>query len=176
MQKSKGKQATRGLKQILDENAQTVNFYFNVLAISNVSYLMLRFALFWNSFTLKFIILFAMLSLFTWIAFYIMKSMAKPTLDENGSVLDAADLNMPGHVSEYFKDIILFSPIVYSTSLISNYFWLLLLVYPGYAFYLAWKNFLGPWFFAPAPEDPSSGADQSDKKVKEKRKMIRVRQ
>ena len=171
---SKGKQGTRGEKQILQENADTIAFYFNVLAASNLLYLALRYALFWESFTTKFVVLFSLTSLLSWASYHFMKYMARPVLaEDNVTVISAgSDLNMQGHVSDYLKDIMLFSPIVFFFSLLSNYFWLLLLVYPAYAFYLLWKNFLGPWFFAPAPEPDES---QEAKKGKEKRKIVRVR-
>ena len=168
----KGKQATRGEKQILEENAQTINFYFKVLSISNLSYLALRYVFFWDSFTFKFMFLFGLTSALSWAAYNFMAYMGRPILDEYGKPMSAgSDLNMKGHISEYFKDIILFvSIIVYPPTLISNYFWLLLIIAPVYAFVLLWKNVLGPWFFAPAPEEP---AEQDQKKVKEKRRIIR---
>jgi hypothetical protein len=167
----KGKQATRGEKLILEENEQTIKFYFNVYAGSSIVYFVIRYFLFWESFTTKFMILFALTSTLSGAAYYFINRMGKPLVDENGKVIGAgSDLNMQGHISEYAKDIILFAAIVFFSTLISDYFWLLLLVAPCYAFYLIWKNFLGPWFFAPAPE-PDEQQDQ--KKVKEKRRIIR---
>ena len=172
--KPKGKQGTRGLKQILEENKQTVSFYFNVLAGSNSVYLALMYFLFWETFTVRYIIFFLLTTLLSWTAFYFMKNMAIPELDSNGAIIGAgSDLNMQGHISEYLKDVILFTTIVHGLSLISLYFWLLLIVAPVYVFYLLWKNFLGPWFFAPAPAVDPNENDQ--KKVREKRKVVRVR-
>jgi hypothetical protein len=149
-------------------------FYFNVLLVSNVAYLALRYLLFWNSFTVKFMMLYTLTCIGGSIAYYFMSYLGQPIKDENNVIIGAgSDLNMPGHVSEYAKDIVLFSPIVYILSLISNYFWLSLLIVPGYAFYILWKNILGPWFFAPAPEtDPN---EKDGKKVKEKKRFIRTR-
>ncbi len=199
-QQTKGKQATRGTKQILAENQETVTFYFRVaktspttpspqvnlishsktnkvLSVSNVAYLALQYLFFWPSFTSLYIGLFAVTSLASWLSFYFMKNMARPDLDESGTVLGpGSDLNMQGHISEYFKDMILFTVIVHCLSLASAYLWLTLLVLPLYVFVLAWKNFLGPWFFAPAPEqDPSGDGMAAQKKVKEKRKVVHVR-
>ena len=174
MNKPKGKQATRGLKQILEENTETIKFYFNLLAISNGVFLAIRYLLFWESFTTKYIVLFGFTSILSWLAFYFMKSMTTPEFNENGTIIGpGSDLNMQGHISEYLKDVIIFSAIVQSLSLISDYFWLLLIVAPCYVFYLLWKNFLGPWFFAPAPEE--NNEQQQEKKVKEKRKFIRAK-
>jgi hypothetical protein len=167
----KGKQGTRGEKQILEENVATIKFYFNIFAGSCLIYLALRFLLFWESFTLKFIIFYGITSAFSGAAYFFINKAGKPIVDENGKILGAgSDLNMQGHISEYAKDIILFAAIIFVCTLISDYFWLLLLVAPMYAFFLIWKNFLGPWFFAPAPEKEDQ---QDQKKVKEKRKTIR---
>lgn len=169
---TKGKQATRGQKQIVEENRQTVDLYFNIFAISNVAYLVLRYLLFWQSFTAKFIVFYTITALASGAAYYFISYVGRPIKDENGVVIDAgSDLNMQGHISEYAKDVIIFSCLIYVLTLLSNYFWLGLLVAPAYAFYLIWKNFLGPWFFAPAPETDETQADP--KKQKEKRRIIR---
>ena len=168
---SKGKQGTRGEKQILEENEQTIKFYFNVFAGTNLIYLAIRYLFFWESFSTKFMILYGLTSALSGAAYYFINRMGKPLVDESGKIIGAgSDLNMQGHISEYAKDVILFASIVFVFTLISDYFWLLLLVAPCYAFFLIWKNFLGPWFFAPAPE-PDEQQDQ--KKVKEKRRIIR---
>ena len=167
----KGKQGTRGEKQILEENQQTIKFYYNVYAGSNLIYLGLIYLFFWQSFTIKFMILYSLTAGVSGAAYYFISRVGRPLVDESGKVVGAgSDLNMQGHVSEYAKDVVLFPPIVYTCTLISNYFWLLLLVAPMYAFYLLWKSVLGPWFFAPAPD---TDEQQDQKKVKEKRKIIR---
>ena len=98
--------------------------------------------------------------------------MGAPITDENGQIIDAgSDLNMTGHISEYLKDVILFSVIVQMLSLLTNYLWLLLIIAPIYVFVLLWKNFIGPWIFAPAPEPET--ADDKQKKPKEKIKYMR---
>ena len=172
--KPKGKQATRGLKQILEENEQTIKFYFNVLSITQCVYLLVTYFIFWPSFTTMYICLFGLTASASWLAFYFMKSMAAPVKEENGAIIDAgSDLNMTGHISEYLKDIILFSTIVQLMSFLSSYFWWLLVIAPVYVFYLLWKNFLGPWFFAPAPESTQTDDKQDGKKPKEKIKYVR---
>ena len=169
---AKGKQGTRGEKQILIENESTIKFYFNVYAGANFGYLLLRYLFFWQSFTTKFIVLYALTLTLSSVAYYFITYMGRPIRDETGNIVGAgSDLNMSGHISEYAKDVILFTTIVYILTLLSDYFWLTLIVAPVYVFYILWKNFLGPWFFAPAPEeDPSQ---QDAKKQKEKRRIIR---
>ncbi len=169
---TKGKQGTRGEKQILLENESTIKFYLYVYGISNGAYLLLRILFFWESFTTKFIIFYCLTLTMSSAAFYFISCAGRPIRDETGAVVGAgSDLNMPGHISEYAKDVILFVAIVYALAIISDYFWMLLLVVPAYLFYILWKNVLGPWFFAPAPEEDPQQQDQ--KKQKEKRKIIR---
>jgi hypothetical protein len=170
---SKGKQATRGEKQILEENRQTVDFYFYVFLISNVTYLTLRYVFFWSTFTAKFIFLYAFTASLSSGAYYFISYVGRPVKDEAGVIVGAgSDLNLPGHISEYAKDVVLFAAICYALTLVSDYFWLTLLVVPCYVFYKLWVNFLGPWFFAPAPETDAD-QDGNQKKPKEKRKIIR---
>lgn len=167
---TKGKQGTRGTKQIIEENRQTVDFYFYVFTISNIVYLILRYLLFWDSFTAKFIALYSLTAIFSSIAYYFIRYAGKPILDERGIAIDySSDLSMSGHICEYAKDVILFSVIQYVLSLISNYFWLALTIIPIYVFVKIWQNFLGPWFFEPAPEEEQ----QDQKKQKVKTKVIR---
>jgi hypothetical protein len=171
---SKGKLGTRGMKTILEENAQTMKIFFYAFAGSNVIYLILRFLFFWESFSGKFIALYSLTLLVQTISYFYMNSMSTPIYaDDNKTIIDpGSDLNMIGHISEYLKDAILFPIIVYAFSLYTNYAWLLLLVVPIYAFVKLWKSVIGPWIFAPAPED---GQEPDQKKVKEKKKVIRVR-
>ncbi|RNA10890.1 transmembrane protein -like [Brachionus plicatilis] len=167
---TKGKQGTRGTKQIIEENRQTVDFYFNVFTISNVAYLIIRYLLFWDTFSAKFILLYTLTAFTSLVAYYFISYVGKPILDEKGIAVDySSDLNMSGHVSEYAKDVILFSVIQYILSLISNYFWFALIILPLYVFVKIWQNFLGPWFFEPAPEEEP----QDQKKQKTKTKVIR---
>jgi hypothetical protein len=172
--KAKGKQGTRGLKQILEENGQTIKFYFYAFSGSNTIYLLLRFLFFWESFTTKFIILYSITLIIQFFSYYYMKLMGTPIYDDdNKTITDSgSDLNMEGHISEYLKDAILFPIIIYAISLYTNFSWLLLLVVPLYAFIKLWKSVIGPWIFAPAPEE---NTEQDQKKVKEKKKIIRVR-
>ena len=173
--KKQGKQATRGQKQILEENKQTVAFYFNVVLLSNVTFLAANSIFFWSAFTAKFIILYVLTAAVSFGAFYFMKGMATPTLSSTGEVIDSgSDLNMEGHFSEYLKDIILFIAGVQILSLITSYAWILLVVIPIFAFYKLWVLVLAPWFFAPAPEDQGD-AGKEDKKPKTRVQRVQRR-
>lgn len=82
--------------------------------------------------------------------------------------------NMPLFcISRHVKDIVILTSLTHVLTILSNYFWFLLLLVPLRAFWLLWKNVLGPWFFQEAPED----TEQDEKKKKKmERKMKRYQQ
>ncbi|KAJ8303614.1 hypothetical protein KUTeg_020010 [Tegillarca granosa] len=164
----KGKQGTKGQKQIVEENKSTLNFYFYIVTGVNVVYFALSYLFFWETFTFGYMCL-ASLALSVSLGSYkFLSMMAKAKYSETGVLLDGGiDLNMESGMAEHAKDLILYTSIVQSLSIISNYFWLLWLLVPGRAFYLLWVNILGPWFFEPAPE-----VDEKKNKKME-RKMMR---
>jgi hypothetical protein len=76
--------------------------------------------------------------------------------------------------SRYCKDIIILSILTQLLGLISAYFFLLLLISPGFAAYKLWVNILAPWFFAPAPEVDENDAGNK-RKQKKREKTVYVR-
>lgn len=71
------------------------------------------------------------------------------------------------------KDIVILSSITHVLAVVSNYFWLLLLLLPIRALWLLWVNILGPWFFQEAPQDVEL---DEKKRKKMERKMKRYHQ
>lgn len=121
---NKGKQGTRGEKQIIDENKQTISNYFKIFSISNGAYLGLQYLFFWESFTTLYISLYALSFLVSFLGYYFINYMGKPILDERGVVIGAgSDLNMQGHISEYAKDAVLFIALIYIVTLFHRYCW-----------------------------------------------------
>ena len=97
---NKGKKATRGEKQILEENVQTIKFYFYLHAGSNAAYLLLRYLLRWDDFTTKYIVLYCLTLFLSSAGYYFISHAGRPLKDENGLIVGAgSDLNMPGHIS-----------------------------------------------------------------------------
>jgi len=74
-------------------------------------------------------------------------------------------------MAKHVKDLIELTSAAQLSSLISNYFWCLLLLAPARGFWMLWENMISPWLFAPAPEP-----DKFDVKRKAKldRKMRRA--
>lgn len=170
----KGKPPTKGAKQILMENIATVNFYRNMALGASAFYGIIAALLYYENLTVW--ILF--LNLFVMViyvgCYQAMKYISRPRFGENNQLLDAGlDLNMEGGIGEHVKDIVILSSITHVLAVISNYFWLLLLLLPLRIFWLVWVNVLGPWFFQEAPQD----TEQDDKKRKKlERKMKRYQQ
>ncbi|CAG0884503.1 unnamed protein product [Cyprideis torosa] len=171
-----GKAATKGQKQIFEENNATVAFYRNMALGTSVFWVVLNLLLA-SEVSLSFILL-SVLSvgvLFGSIAF--MKSMARATFDAKGNVLDGGiDLNMEAGIAEHIKDIIILTASCQVLGCLSDYFWFLWLVIPGRALFLLWRNVLGPWFFAPAAENGEDPDAVSKKQRKLERKMKRFQQ
>ncbi|XP_044754261.1 transmembrane protein 208 [Coccinella septempunctata] len=163
----KGKQGTRGAKQIVDENIETLKFYRNcALGTTVFAFIIMQFL--YSSFS----VLFILSCIVQFGAYKFMVYMSKATYSESGQLLDSGvDLNMTGGIAEHVKDVILLTSICQVTSLISYYFWLMWLSGPARAFYLLWKNVLGPYFFQSPPAQP----EMDEKKQKKlERKMKRM--
>jgi len=160
----KGKEGTKGAKQIVEENRTTLNFYRNMFFGGLVTQVVVTFALFseisgWD----YFFIIFG--ALITTACYQFMVFMSKPTLSETGAIMDSGvDLNMQAGVAEHVKDILILTCACQVLSVISRYFWLLWLLVPLRGFHYVWTNLIAPWIFAPAPE-PSAGDEKKQRKM-----------
>jgi len=171
----KGKQATKGKKQIVEENASTLSFYIKIIAGVNVVYYTVYYLLYWDYFTTLPAVM-CVLSSVSYLATYqFMVSMAKVTYHEGQVVDPGTDLNMEAGMAEHAKDILLLTAIVQTLSLVSNTFWLALLAAPGRAFYMLWVNILAPYFFAPAEEEQVDEKKQKKMERKMKRQQVLTR-
>ncbi|CAL1532759.1 unnamed protein product [Lymnaea stagnalis] len=168
----KGKQATKGKKQIAEENKSTLKFYTYIISAVNLIYYGVWSLFYWEDFTTGPIFLSLLSAGIYFGSYQFMASMAK-TVYQDGQLIDSGtDLNMEAGMAEHTKDLILLTSIVQALSLLSGYFWLLLLLAPARAFYMLWVNILGPWFFAPAEEKKVD--DKKQKKMERKMKRQQV--
>ncbi|XP_014679989.1 PREDICTED: transmembrane protein 208-like, partial [Priapulus caudatus] len=166
---TKGKQATKGQKQIVEENKSTLTFYIYLSVAITVAYLLLTYIFFWDSFTTYYQVLWMLTCAVYAGSYRTMAYMAKAAYSPTGQLLDGGiDLNMEAGFGEHLKDIVLLTAIMQMLTLLSNYFWLIWLLVPFRGFHLLWVNVLGPWFFAPAPEEEIS--DKKQKKLDRKMK------
>ncbi|XP_015929001.1 transmembrane protein 208 [Parasteatoda tepidariorum] len=167
MAPQKGKQGTKGQKQIVEENKETLKFYTIMAVGAELLYIIPMVTVFWESYSLFLIILTSLTILLYSGSLEFMRGMARATYSETGQLLDGGiDLNMEAGFAEHLKDLIILTAAVQVLSLISTYFWLLWLVAPGRAFYLLWVNILSPWFFSPAPEVDEKKQKKLERKAK----------
>uniref|UniRef100_A0A0N4U8L9 Transmembrane protein 208 n=1 Tax=Dracunculus medinensis TaxID=318479 RepID=A0A0N4U8L9_DRAME len=187
-----GKTATRGQKQIHEENMTVLRSYSLASGIIIVKFFYFfspflhqhfgngcvdLLAFFWYKFYIienaefdySYIeFAFAICVILQIASLLTMRSMAKCVRNEKGQITDAGlDLNQNDSFGEYCKDIII---ICCFTLLVgcfwSKIFWLLLII-PAFIFYKLWTTILAPWFFVqPVEEDDS-------KKLKKKEKKLR---
>ncbi|MFH4974062.1 hypothetical protein AB6A40_000771 [Gnathostoma spinigerum] len=164
-----GKAATRGQKQIHEENMSTIRYYSIAALCSCLLYISLSTTLFECS-TIEWIA-FGLCAMLQFMAVMVMRSMAKCVYNDKHQVVDAGmDLNQEGAFGEYCKDIvILCSFITVVATFWSGILWLLLVI-PAYVVYKVWTCILGPWFFAQPPEDDEEDSSRRKRREKKLRK------
>lgn len=167
----KGKQATKGQKQIYEGNQETIKFYAIMAFVSIMFHITPTLLFSWrlNTFLTVFEILVQVLGIAG------MNYMAKPVLSGPSNVVvdGGIDLNLKGGFADYLKDLIITTTICTALSIISNWFWLLWLWLPGLFVFKIWTSFIAPWIFEPAPEEPPKEVADK-KKRKMERKMARA--
>ena len=167
----KGKQGTKGQKQIYEENKETLQFYFYMISGVNLVYSLILWYLKGTELPSLDIYTFVLSSILYAAAYFLMKRMAKASFNAAGAVIDGGiDLNMESGMGEYCKDVIIFTGIIQLLSLFSVYFWFGLLIIPLLVAIKVWNNIIAPWIFAPAPED-----SEPTKKNKKKQKAYVVK-
>lgn len=167
----KGKQATKGQKQIYEENKETIKYYSKIVGAS----LLLKFV-FSSLFSTTLNLMLTIFAIFVQFASLgAMYYMAKPVLSgPSKTVVDGGiDLNLKGGFADHIVDLIITTAICSVLSIFSNGFWILWLWLPVYFIYKFWMSVIAPWIFAPAPEEPPPEvADKKRRKME--RKMARA--
>lgn len=172
--KKKGKEGTRGAKQIAKENAETITFYRNMILGANGIYFtgMVLEGAYYHALEITMFFICAIIYIG---CYQFLAKVGMPKVSPSGQLLDPGlDLNMEGGMAEHVKDILILTTGAHILSLFSNYLWLLLLLGPLRAFHMLWVNVISPWIFAPAPE-PEDEAMDAKKQRKLDRKMRRQR-
>ncbi|XP_062621495.1 transmembrane protein 208-like [Saccostrea cucullata] len=163
----KGKQGTKGAKQIVEENKATLQFYQYVIGGVNVAFFLVQYFLFWEFFTAFYVFLWLSAVAVCLGSYQFMASMGRAKYSTDGALLDSGiDLNMESGMAEHAKDLLLLTSIVMCLSLLSNFFWILWLLAPIRAFYMLWVNILAPWIFAPAPEVDEKKQKKMERRMK----------
>nr|CAG4645933.1 EOG090X0IGL [Lynceus sp. MCZ IZ 141354] len=161
-----GKQATKGSKQIAEENVSTLKFYRNMAVIAAAVYFS-TCVLWWSTTTTGDLVLFSIAAILNTGFYQFMVYMARPRYSETGQLLDCGvDLNLESGVAEHVKDLIILTSGIQSLASISRYFWLLGLVAPLRFGHMGWKHIISPWLFQPA--QPEEKDDKKQRKMERK--------
>lgn len=166
----KGKEATKGQKQIHDGNQETLKFYSMIAAGTLILKLVLSSSLVtWKKlFTTLFAIVVQACAIGQ------MYYMARPVLSgPSKTVVDGGiDLNLKGGFADNLKDLIITTAFCTGCSIFSDWFWLVWLWLPFYYCYKIWVGVIAPWIFESAPEEVAPEIAEKKRKKME-RKMAR---
>ncbi|KAG8263333.1 hypothetical protein J6590_035171 [Homalodisca vitripennis] len=98
----KGKQGTKGQKQIVEENAETLKFYWRMALIANAVYYSLALTVLSDCFTWINILMLVISTIVYATSYQFMGYISVPKYTATGQLIDAGvDLNMEGGLSEY---------------------------------------------------------------------------
>ncbi|XP_059472672.1 transmembrane protein 208 [Neocloeon triangulifer] len=168
----KGKQGTKGQKQIVEENIATLSFYRNI-ALGATGAFALVTGIFFEIFTTSNIIFFLIASGIYTGCYMFMGMMARATFTESGQLIDSGlDLNMQDGVAEHVKDLVILTAFCQVFSLFSNYSWLFWLLAPARALWLLWGSVIQPWLTSSNEQQQPEMDEKKQKKLD--RKMRRM--
>nr|AAL48551.1 RE03116p [Drosophila melanogaster] len=164
----KGKQGTKGAKQIVEENKTTLTFYRNMAIGCAAPALLLSFLVFEVTKTSVFMHILSLLILGS--SYQFMAFMSQAKYSESGALLDSGnDLNMEGGIAENVKDLIILTSGTLLLALISNYFWLVLLLAPIRAGWMLWGSVIQPWLSQRNAQDDNPQVDEKKQKKMDRR-------
>ncbi|KAL2481070.1 Protein of unknown function (DUF788) [Abeliophyllum distichum] len=159
--------ANQGAKKRKEENTRHMRNLLRLILASNVIYLVIRVGIFHSSFTWKHWAGLILTSLAYVIPYKQLSAMAKPSYSDDGDLLDGGFDMSTGGICGYLHDIIYITCFVQGSSIISEKFWYIYLVIPGFAAYQLWGLVKG---FLP---HGSEGAEEDEKTRKKREKMER---
>eukprot|EP00252_Welwitschia_mirabilis_P013513 TRINITY_DN29718_c0_g1_i1.p1 TRINITY_DN29718_c0_g1~~TRINITY_DN29718_c0_g1_i1.p1 ORF type:complete len:172 (-),score=32.69 TRINITY_DN29718_c0_g1_i1:494-1009(-) len=155
--------ANQGAKKRRDENVRHMKTLLRLIVISNVIYVFLRILVMHSSFSWKHGIGFLLTSAAYAVPYLQLSSMAAPTYDGSGDLLDGGfDMNTGG-ICGYLHDVIYITSFVQLGSIISDKFWYIYLVIPAFTAYKFFDSFRG-WF----QSSPEGFEDEKTRKKREK--------
>lgn len=165
--------ANQAAKKRRAENEGIMKRMRYLLLLVNLLYVALRVVWMNDSFGFWHWVGFGGCSLVNVLVYWWIASLATPTYDATGDLIDGgADLNTHGNLSEYAFDVVYIVVFVQLTTIISEYFWFILLVIPAFAGYKLLGLVLGGLSGSggPAAEETK---EEKRKREKMERKMNR---
>ena len=115
--------------------------------------------------------LFATAASSAWFCYASLAHIGAPTYDASGALVDGgADLSLGG-MSSYYHDVVYVSSFaLFATAFVSDWFWLVGLVIPGFATYKLWADIILPWIFTPTAEEEEANARMHETKEQRKKR------
>ncbi|PSS21058.1 Transmembrane protein [Actinidia chinensis var. chinensis] len=160
--------ANQGAKKRKEENSRHMKNLLRLIIACNVIYLVVRAGIFRSTFNWRHWLGF-MMTCFAYIVPYLqLASMAKPAYADDGELLDGGFDMSTGGICGYLHDVIYITAFVQVTSIISEKFWYIYLVIPGFAAYKLFDVFKG---FLPN----GSQEGEEDEKTRKKREKMEKR-
>eukprot|EP01018_Ginkgo_biloba_P007302 Gb_11057 [translate_table: standard] len=156
--------ANQGAKKRKDENQRHMTTLFRLIVGCNAFYILVRMLILHSSLTWKHWIGFLATSAAYAFPYLQLATMAEPSYDDNGELLDGGFDMSTGGICGYFHDVIYITSFVQLTSIISDKFWYTYLVIPSFAAYKFYDVSKG-WF-------QSSQAEPEDEKSRRKREKM----
>ncbi|KAK6127003.1 hypothetical protein DH2020_039252 [Rehmannia glutinosa] len=157
--------ANQGAKKRKEENARHMKTLLRIILASNVIYLVIRIGVFYSSFTWKHWAGLILTSLAYVIPYQQLAAMAKPAYTDDGELLDGGFDMSTGGICGYLHDVIYITCFVQLSSIISEKFWYIYLVIPGFAAYQLFGLVRG--FMSQGSE----GGEEDEKTRKKREKM-----
>eukprot|EP00475_Leptophrys_vorax_P013389 TRINITY_DN19785_c0_g1_i1.p1 TRINITY_DN19785_c0_g1~~TRINITY_DN19785_c0_g1_i1.p1 ORF type:complete len:174 (+),score=20.94 TRINITY_DN19785_c0_g1_i1:94-615(+) len=165
--------ANQGAKKRKDENEKHMQRLQQLIVTVNAIYILVRLSIFFSTFTWRHWVGLVISTFAYKTCFDQLASLAEPSFDDAGGLLDGgADLSMGG-MCAYLHDIIYITAFVQVASILSDWFWLVYLVIPGFGLWKLWEVVLYPYFFTktePGHEDPR----EKKRREKQERKAERA--
>ncbi|XP_047324244.1 transmembrane protein 208 homolog [Impatiens glandulifera] len=157
--------ANQGAKKRKEENTRHMKNLLRFIIACNAVYLLIRAGVFHASFNWKHWVGLILTSCAYNFPYRQLASMAKPSYGDDGELFDGGyDMSTAG-VCGYLHDVIYITGFVQLGSIISDKFWYIYLVIPGFAIY----KVLG---FAKGFLPSGSEGEEEDEKTKKKREKM----
>ncbi|CAN6880465.1 unnamed protein product [Brassica oleracea] len=129
--------ANQGAKKRKDENARHMAKLRRIIIACNVVYVIVRMVIFHSSFTWKHWIGLVVTSIGYGVPYKILDGMAKPSVSDDGELIDGGFDMSTGGICGYLHDVLYITCFVQLASIISGKFWYTYLVIPAFGAYKA---------------------------------------
>mmetsp|Transcript_5651 Transcript_5651/g.9761 ORF Transcript_5651/g.9761 Transcript_5651/m.9761 type:complete len:176 (+) Transcript_5651:92-619(+) len=163
--------AKASAKKCLESNTKILRRHLYAILLANALFLAVRAVWMNHSFSYWHWAGFASLVVCYYVCYKSLASSAEAEYDDEGKLIDGGtDLATVQGLSEYAFDVIYVGIFVQLGAILTDWFWLVWLIIPGFAFFKLWTLVLWPFFFAPRPEEPEEDEKKKRKRERQERR------